>query len=321
MNEFVRRPSRRRDNRVYVPAADIIKRTIRRSWTISNPTPRWSALRGSPELRPYNSLPRGQDINSYPSLALHKANSQNQETNLSPTRKHTPCRRTHSEDVYNERSNSPIKTNTSSDSSDNAAKRPPRVNPLMRLGENKQSSPKSAKSSPRRKGQQAKSETPENADKETKQEVEEARKDIPSSLGKKSDKTNVEKRVSFDSNVTNSEEAQSDEGAMKGHKKKLLSTRSKTEDSSEEAAAPEVHFAREETTPVELCDIEPLSGTVFRKVTVRRRRQDMRKIPTVDTGEYLRQAHSFCFLWNGSFIYLEYKVASGCKTCLNEAQY
>lgn len=36
MNEFVRRPSRRRDNRVYVPAADIIKRTIRRSWTISS---------------------------------------------------------------------------------------------------------------------------------------------------------------------------------------------------------------------------------------------------------------------------------------------
>lgn len=36
MNEFVRRPSRKRDNRVYVPAADIIKRTIRRSWTISS---------------------------------------------------------------------------------------------------------------------------------------------------------------------------------------------------------------------------------------------------------------------------------------------
>jgi hypothetical protein len=36
MNEYVRRPSRRRDNRVYVPAADIIKRSIRRSWTISS---------------------------------------------------------------------------------------------------------------------------------------------------------------------------------------------------------------------------------------------------------------------------------------------
>jgi hypothetical protein len=32
----VRRPSRRRDNRVYVPAADLIKRSIRRSWTISS---------------------------------------------------------------------------------------------------------------------------------------------------------------------------------------------------------------------------------------------------------------------------------------------
>jgi hypothetical protein len=36
MNEYVRRPSRRRDNRVYVPAADLIKRSIRRSWTISS---------------------------------------------------------------------------------------------------------------------------------------------------------------------------------------------------------------------------------------------------------------------------------------------
>lgn len=41
----------------------------------------------------------------------------------------------------------------------------------------------------------------------------------------------------------------------------------------------------EEQQAVELCDIEPISGTVFRKVTVRRRRQEMRKIPAVDTGE------------------------------------
>lgn len=36
----------------------------------------------------------------------------------------------------------------------------------------------------------------------------------------------------------------------------------------------------------EQCDIEPLSGTVFRKVTVRRRRQDMRKVPAIDNGEF-----------------------------------
>lgn len=41
-----------------------------------------------------------------------------------------------------------------------------------------------------------------------------------------------------------------------------------------------------EFVPVELCDIEPLSGTVFRKVTVRRRRQDMRKMAAVDSGEF-----------------------------------
>lgn len=43
----------------------------------------------------------------------------------------------------------------------------------------------------------------------------------------------------------------------------------------------------EEQQAVELCDIEPISGTVFRKVTVRRRRQEMRKIPAVDTGELI----------------------------------
>ncbi|XP_049797266.1 uncharacterized protein LOC126213481 [Schistocerca nitens] len=61
MNEYVRRPSRRRDNRVYVPPADVVKRSIRRSWTISNPSSRWSATRDSPELRAYNSLPRHQE--------------------------------------------------------------------------------------------------------------------------------------------------------------------------------------------------------------------------------------------------------------------
>lgn len=41
---------------------------------------------------------------------------------------------------------------------------------------------------------------------------------------------------------------------------------------------------QEEQQPIELCDIEPISGTVFRKVTVRRRRQEMRKVAAVDTG-------------------------------------
>ncbi|KAH0809362.1 hypothetical protein GEV33_013424 [Tenebrio molitor] len=280
MNEFVRRPSRRRDNRVYVPAADIIKRTIRRSWTISNPTPRWTALRGSPELRPYNSLPRGQDINNYPSLALHKANSEPQERsnerNVSPSRLHPACRRTHSEDVYNERPNSPLKSSTNADPTDNVTKRPARVNPLMRLGENKQSSQKSSKSSPRRKSQQTKNEMPENTDKDGKSEGE----DVNKNVAKKCDKANtVEKRVSFDSNVANNSNEES-----KGQRRVSLSPKSKREDNAEEVSTPEVHFAKEETTPVELCDIEPLSGTVFRKVTVRRRRQDMRKIPAVDTG-------------------------------------
>lgn len=46
----------------------------------------------------------------------------------------------------------------------------------------------------------------------------------------------------------------------------------------------EVHFAKDEASSVELCDLEPASSAVFRKVTVRRRRQDMRKIAAVDKG-------------------------------------
>lgn len=71
-----------------------------------------------------------------------------------------------------------------------------------------------------------------------------------------------------------------------------------------EEGEPEVHYAKQETTPVELCDIEPLSGTVFRKVTVRRRRQDMRKIPAVDTGEYERGLLSNKTLFTSNTQYL-----------------
>jgi hypothetical protein len=179
----------------------------------------------------------------------------------------------------------------------------------MRLGENKQSSQKSSKSSPRRKSQQTKNEMPENTDKDGKSEGE----DVNKNVAKKCDKANtVEKRVSFDSNVANNSNEES-----KGQRRVSLSPKSKREDNAEEVSTPEVHFAKEETTPVELCDIEPLSGTVFRKVTVRRRRQDMRKIPAVDTGESLRQIHSFCFLWDCCFIYFEYRVVSGRKMYLN----
>ncbi|XP_012265813.2 uncharacterized protein LOC105691685 isoform X1 [Athalia rosae] len=41
--------------------ADILKRSIRRSWTINGPPASWCAIRGSPELRAYQSLPRQQD--------------------------------------------------------------------------------------------------------------------------------------------------------------------------------------------------------------------------------------------------------------------
>lgn len=87
-----------------------------------DPTSRWNVLRGSPELRPYNSLPRGQDINNYPSLALHQTNLKNQQLSVdshSPIfRRKSPTRRSQSEDVYAdrdiiERSSSPYQGNLS----------------------------------------------------------------------------------------------------------------------------------------------------------------------------------------------------------------
>jgi len=48
------------------------------------PTPRWPAVRNSIEARPYNSLPRGQDINSYPSLIVHQVNAKNGKTTPEP---------------------------------------------------------------------------------------------------------------------------------------------------------------------------------------------------------------------------------------------
>ncbi|KAJ8978323.1 hypothetical protein NQ317_015937 [Molorchus minor] len=119
---------------------------------------------------------------------------------------------------------------------------------------------------------------------------------------KKGDKaTNIEKRVSFEratANRINAEKSVSvlrtqslNDSRTKERRVGPIGSRSLPEDHSDNleeigATSAEVHFAKEETAPVELCDIEPLSGTVFRKVTVRRRRQEnMRKIPAVDTGE------------------------------------
>lgn len=253
---------------------------------------------------------------------MHNANlktqTQSNEINSSP-RKHSPCRRTQSEDVYNERCNSPVKSNTvenvrtnnssSANSGENTTKRQIRVNPLMRLAENKQDTQqKSSKSSARRKSQQSKSEMLNKVDNNVvgiksetiiKQTTANDDKVINSSCKKKSEKTNVEKRVSFDCNIGNKS---SDKTTNICHTPSLIDESTKVSttlisralpdderrdsaDEIETSTSTEVHFAKEETTPVELCDIEPLSGTVFRKVTVRRRRQDMRKVPAVDTGE------------------------------------
>lgn len=98
-----------------------------------------------------------------------------------------------------------------------------------------------------------------------------------------------EKRVSFytspSSNVTSVLRTQSLNESTKTTKILPLGSRSLPERTLDYEDA--VQHRDEVNSQLELCDIEPLSGTVFRKVTVRRRRQDnFKKMPAVDTGEF-----------------------------------
>ncbi|XP_022919402.2 uncharacterized protein [Onthophagus taurus] len=278
MNEFVRRPSRRRDNRVYVPAADIIIRTLRRSWTISNPTPRWNNLREAPEMRPYSSLPRGQDISSYPSLIAHqKTENSNQDSNQDDSKKHSPAKRSHSEDVYSDR-------NVIDDVKESKIESPPvRVNPLIKFAERRQSEKLTKKKFLKIQTDKKDDEiiSGENVEqneinKETKNEKIPNENNIIANQRELIEKNVNEKRVSFDDHF----------------QRKLLENKEKTVNDKNNLNIPEDNDLdansnkenKDEAVPVELCDIEPLSGTVFRKVTVRRRRQDMRKMQAIDNG-------------------------------------
>lgn len=288
-------------------------------------------------MRPYNSLPRGHDVNDYPSLAVHQAKNENkiryhQKPN-SDTR-HSPARRAHSEDVYNERKNEATQTNivkeiieksmeSSATDAEPVQERPAvRTNPLMRLNtEDRQDPLKSSghnKTPPRRRIQNSKTEANCSEKSTKKREVDDTSKDfdmaIKETADKKSDRGGVEKRVSFENTVLaktaqfKAEPSQTSSACKSGSCKtqslnedgsnisrKLQSvdvSRSSAEENEHDdddvdtdVTSAEVHFPQEEPTPVELCDIEQISGTVFRKVTVRRRRQEMRKIPAVDTGK------------------------------------
>lgn len=248
---------------------------------ILDPTSRWNATRDSPELRPYNSLPRGQDISNFPSLVAHQTKTQ-KERSPSPLRR-VPAKRSLSEDVYSERTNenvteaTPNGTSTKSTDETKQQSRPVRENPLIKYASEHKAQNTPKKSDAKRKLQHSKTVGSE-----------------PTS------KLNaaVEKHVSFENN----NDVKESPVRAKLKKRELKQTHSLNErqtrtnsmsddngniTSGEEGGqiSSEVHFAKEEAVPVELCDIEPLSGTVFRKVTVRRRRQDMRKIPAVDTGK------------------------------------
>lgn len=212
-------------------------------------------MRGSPETRPYNSLPRGQDVSNYPSLAVHQTNAKNTSRSPSPSkppRKHSPAKRSHSEDVYNER-------DKSSEPKPEEVKRSPRINPLIKYASE-------------RKPRQDSESDASNSDKEndlisaktkrklmhTRSENLESKRCLEVTAKVESAKT-FEKRVSFSNDTEQGEQT-----------------------------------VQKDDVPVELCDIEPISGTVFRKVTVRRRRQEMRKMPATDAGDA-------CFIIRNSF--------------------
>ncbi|KAF5307341.1 hypothetical protein FQR65_LT07058 [Abscondita terminalis] len=299
MNEFVRRPSRRRDNRVYVPAADIIKRTLRRSWTISNPTPRWNSPRGSQLIRPYSSLPRGQDITKYPSLLSYKIESNTKKRSSSP--KHSPAHRSHSEDVYSEREEkitdetdkhfiSRIEFSTRS-----------RINPLTKAAaEGKLNPPAVAfemksftlppienfiKDTEQDSTDEKSSENVEIAEKKMEEKHVSFDESLKSSKSNKvSPKTKLKiKEKSILKNLSLENEKQAEENIIAGCSLSKEVDKADVTVVDAEIMA-EVRAPKEDDIINEQCDIESLSGTVFRKVTVQRRRQEMRKVPAIDNG-------------------------------------
>lgn len=111
-----------------------------------DPSSRWNTTRDVPEMRLYNSLPRGKDINNYPTLA----NYQNKQTKPnSPERKTSskhpsPSRKTQSMDMYHEHPSQPqtqqtqekvpqpSETKQEEPEIDPVTKRPIRINPLIK---------------------------------------------------------------------------------------------------------------------------------------------------------------------------------------------
>lgn len=272
-------------------------------------------------------MPRGQDISNFPSLIAHQTKLQ-KERSPSPHRR-LPAKRSHSEDVYSERSdhNEQQKSTTSNnvDVKSNVEvkqqpeHRPVRENPLIKYASvNKEKKQLDTK----RKLQYTKSETKddkplvlekplpilnvENCETLSKGTIQTIEKHVTEKpIIDITNKYNVndkilEKHVSFDGGY----ELKESPVRSKIKKRELKQTQSLIErkvrtnsinddnnyvTSGEEAghSSTNTHYSKDEAVPVELCDIEPFSGTVFRKVTVRRRRQDMRKIQTVDTGKII----------------------------------
>ncbi|XP_075215985.1 bitesize isoform X2 [Lycorma delicatula] len=109
MNEFVHHPDKR-GNKIN---AETIKHSIQRSWTFSDASPSpWLALRGSPEMRAYSSMPRHQDCEFItrtfksivqPSVKLASESSSKEDENKNSKTQNVVEKQDNSNDSENER--------------------------------------------------------------------------------------------------------------------------------------------------------------------------------------------------------------------------
>ena len=128
---------------------------------------------------------------------------------------------------------------------------------------------------------------------------------------------NIEKRVSFEGD--SSKRAASKKEDMK-IRSESLPTKSKlpireirshsAEEKrtltikSEDSSSEDNKMTEDNSVPSsEDCDVEALSGTIFRKVTVRRRRQEMKKVSAIDNGKFL----FLYFVYNYLLLLIAYK--------------
>lgn len=276
-----------------------------------DPTPRWPPCRDSPDFRPYNSLPRGQDVSEYPSLARNQKHS--------PVPKTEPSQPPTAKDEVDEAQNKPdeeiprqrrisLFERTLSELYDTGGKRSKKKETTEKEKKeenkekqeindkpNKHQEPKPTKiPSPKRKIHTARSDTATLVSKkETFKKFSSLQNDKKSLSGDKNEKhvsfEHVEVEVTvkspFKSGIprrdpkTNEHSKKEDMEEVKGDEDSVEKT--------ESSASSEIHFAQIETINEEDVEVENISGALFRKVTVKKRRHDLKKAQAFDEGKFI----------------------------------